>query len=141
MGAHGTLDEALQGVSNYMAASSEDEELIERRRKAKQAKKARKREEEDKSKRKRAHKHGDREHKKEKKGKRHRKGAAEAEVDSEAEGDVQQQLERGRAAVRITRAILKRQPTLKQDLRQVQSWQLRRPGNAPSNAQRLRPLP
>jgi hypothetical protein len=119
MGAHGTLDEALQGVSKYMAPSSEDEELVERRRQAKKEKKARKHEEGDRSKRKRAHKHGDREHKKEKKAKRHVKDAADAEDESDAEGDVQQQLERGRAAVRITRAVLERQPALKQELRQV----------------------
>lgn len=108
-----------------MATSSEDDEMVERRRQAKQAKKARKKEDGERSKkRKRAHKHGDREHKKDRKAKRHGKDAGDADDESGAEEDVQQQLERGRTAVRITRAVLERQPALKQELREVHSCQL-----------------
>ena len=115
MGAHGTLEEALQGVATYMAPSSEDEEMLEKRRRAK---KARKSADGDSSKRKRAHKHGDKEHRKDKRGKL-RKRDADVGGDSGKEGDLEQQLQRGRTAVRITRSILQRQPALKQELRQV----------------------
>ena len=118
MGAHGTLEEALQGVAAHFATSSEDEELVEKRRQSKKSKKAKKNGDAEKSKRKRSHKRGgDKEHKKEKKAKRHRKD--DSEEDSASEGDVEQQLERGRTAVRITREILQQQPELKQELRQV----------------------
>ncbi|BDA44900.1 probable DnaJ homolog subfamily C member 5 at C-terminar half [Coccomyxa sp. Obi] len=123
MGAHGTLDEALKGVDAYNAPSSEDEELLERRQKVKDPSKKRKH---SKSKKDKVHRPKEKEHKKkEKKHKRHKRAkegqsseGASDEEDSEQD-DINQQLERGRAAVRITREILQHQPGLKKELRQL----------------------
>jgi hypothetical protein len=113
MGAHGTLEEALQGVAAFNAPSSEDEELQNKRHKsthskAKSHKHKHKREKEQRKKEKRG------------KSKKHRKDRQESSEDSDSYADdMEKQLERGRAAVRITREILQKQPDLKQDLRQV----------------------
>lgn len=123
MGAHGTLDEALKGVDAYNAPSSEDEEVLERRQKAKEFSKKRKH---SKSKKEKVHRPKEKEHKKkDKKHKKHKRAkdgqlpqGSSDEDDSELD-DINQQLERGRAAVRITREILQHQPGLKKELRQV----------------------
>ncbi len=132
MGAHGTLDEALKGVSAFNAPSSEDEELLDRRREARSKRSSGTKKHSKSSTKEKLHKSKqkkEKDHKKKAKKSKHRKQRREKEDKSseedsdedESDGeDMEQQLERGRAAVRITRDILQQQPGLKQELRQVQ---------------------
>lgn len=131
MGAHGTLDEALKGVQAYNAPFSEDEELLDKRREArsksssggKKHSKGKNKERAHKSKQKKEKelKNKDKKpkHKKHKKDKGDKSPAEASDNDENDEEGMDQQLERGRAAVRITREILQQQPGLKQELRQV----------------------
>ena len=107
------------GCGWHFATSSEDEGAGGEAAPVKGIEESKEEGEADKSKRKRSHKRGDKEHRKEKKAKRHKRGR-QHEEESASEGDVEQQLERGRAAVRITREIVQQKPALKQELRQVQ---------------------
>ena len=130
MGAHGTLDEALKGVQAYNAPSSEDEELLDKRREArsksssggKKHSKGKNKERAHKSKQKKEKelKNKDKKpkHKKHKKDKGDKSPAEASDNDGNDEEGMDQQLERGRAAVRITREILQQQPGLKQELAQ-----------------------
>lgn len=117
----GTLDEALQGVAAYNAPSSEDEDLLEKRRKAisKHRKSSKEKSRKSKSKKEKEHskkKSSKDKHKKDKE----KESSAEASDESDSDlNDINVQLERGRAAVRITREILQQQPGLKTELRQV----------------------
>jgi hypothetical protein len=120
MGAHSTFEDHLKGVQAFLAPQSEDEcdnrhDETSRRSKTSRHKNSGKH---------RKEKRKDKGKFKEKKSKQKKARKRRATPDTEAsssDDDVETQLEKGRAAVRITREILDKQITLKQELRQVGS--------------------
>lgn len=112
MGAHGTLDDALRNVAAFSSfaadpAAKEQHLRVEKRKKEK--KKKSKSEKRSKN-------------KKESKSKKSKKRHSTTDSSSSDLSDVdtlEQQLARGREAVRLTRELLMRHPGLKQDIREV----------------------
>ena len=114
MGAHGTLEEALNNVASFRSASRTDHDVASRSSKSskhKSHKKHKKSKEKIKDK-----KDGSKRHKKQK---RSSSPSSSEEDDSEAPVDLQTQLAKGREAVRITRSILFAHPDMRSDLREV----------------------
>jgi hypothetical protein len=117
MGAHGTCEEALRNVAAFHTASVEDD-----RNKSRSGKKSKDKDKKKKKKNSKSDKHG--KQKKDVKQQRSKKQKSSSGDESSSEGgsDVEtreQELERGRAAVRVTRDIMSRYPEVKQDLREV----------------------
>ena len=121
MGAHSTFEDHLKGVQAFHSPRADDG--LDRNVKKKDTKKALK---ESKSSK---HKDGGKHQKEKRKGKdkdkkkkvtKDRKKQDTRHSDqSSSDEDIDTQLEKGRAAVRITRDILGQNPGLKQELRQV----------------------
>ena len=120
MGAHSTFEDHLKGVQAFLAPPSEDER-DERHDKSSKHSKSSKHKDSSKHKK---EKRKDKDKMKEKKSKQKKEKKRRATPDTEpssSDSDVETQLEKGRAAVRITREILENQINLKQELRQARS--------------------
>ena len=121
MGAHGTFDDALAGVTAFHAGGgtevgtrgqrrggrAADKGKAKKERRAKEDKKGR-RDKKDKSKRKKVSKRKD-----------GSDGDASSAESDDGPEDLDLQLERGRMAVRLTRDIMSATPSLKKELREV----------------------
>lgn len=120
MGAHSTFEDHLKGVQAFLAPLSEDER-DERHDKSSKHSKSSKHKDSSKHKK---EKRKDKDKMKEKKSKQKKEKKRRATPDTEpssSDDDIETQLEKGRAAVRITREILEKQINLKQELRQARS--------------------
>ena len=122
MGAHSTFEDHLKGVQAFHSPRADDE--LDRNVKKKDSKKALK--ESKSSKHKDSGKHQKEKRKRQggRTGRRksiriERKQDVRNSDQSSSDEDIDTQLEKGRAAVRITRDILGQNPGLKQELRQV----------------------
>lgn len=121
MGAHSTFEDHLKGVQAFHLPRADDE--LDRNVKKKDSKKALK--ESKSSKHKDSGKHqkekrkGKEKDRKKKVNKDRKKQDVRNSDQSSSDEDIDTQLEKGRAAVRITRDILGQNPGLKQELRQV----------------------
>ena len=121
MGAHSTFEDHLKGVQAFHSPRADDD--LDRNVKKKDSKKALK--ESKSSKHKDSGKHqkekrkGKEKDKKKKVNKDRKKQDVRNNDQSSSDEDIDTQLEKGRAAVRITRDILGQNPGLKQELRQV----------------------
>ena len=121
MGAHSTFEDHLKGVQGFHSPHADDD--LDRNVKKKDSKKALK--ESKSSKHKDSGKHqkekrkGKEKDKKKKVNKDRKKQDVRNNDQSSSDEDIDTQLEKGRAAVRITRDILGQNPGLKQELRQV----------------------
>ena len=120
MGAHSTFEDHLKGVQAFHSPRADDE--LDRNVKKRDSKKAVK---ESKSSK---HKDSGKRQKEKRKGKEkdkkkfikdRKKQDTRNSDQSSSDEDIDTQLEKGRAAVRITRDILGQNPGLKQELRQV----------------------
>ena len=121
MGAHSTFEDHLKGVQAFQSPYADDE--LDRNNKEKDSKKALKQSKSGKHKESRKHqkekKKGKEKDKKRKSNKGRKKLDTRNSDQSSSDEDIDTQLEKGRAAVRITRDILGQNPGLKQELRQV----------------------
>lgn len=114
MGAHGTLEQALNNVASFRDASSTDRDVASkgssRSSKHKSHKKHKKSKDKGKDK-----KDGSKKHKRPKD-----ISSSDSEDNIHGPGlDLQTQLAKGREAVRVTRFILAKYPEMRSDLRQV----------------------
>jgi len=129
MGAHSTFEDHLKGVQAFHAPPSDDELNGRHSKSSKSLKTSKSSKHKDSGKHKKdKRKNKEKERVKEKKSKHKKEKGKRDESDSEdnsPEDDVETQLEKGRAAVRITREILEKQYSLKQELRQVQKSPMR----------------
>lgn len=120
MGAHSTFEDHLKGVQAFHAPLTDGEQdgrQVKSSKSLKNSKASKHREgsKNKKDKKKEKAKEKKSKHKKDKK----RRDDSPSDHSS-SDDDVETQLEKGRAAVRITREILDRQISLKQELRQVE---------------------
>ena len=116
MPAHSSFEQALAGVTAYNKAAAEqgkDKKL--RNKDKKQTSKKLKKESKRDGKRKRD---GDRDKKKHKKQRKEDTGSS-SDSEEEPTESLEMQLERGKAAARVTRTLLSNFPALQQQLRQV----------------------
>ena len=120
MGAHSTFEDHLKGVQAFHAPLTDDEQNGRPAKSSKGLKNGKSSKHKEGSKHKKDKKK-DRVKEKKSKQKKEKKRREESDTEhSSSDDDVETQLEKGRAAVRITREILDRQISLKQELRQVQ---------------------
>ena len=120
MGAHSTFEDHLQGVQAFHAPLTDDEQNGRPTKSSKGLKNGKSSKHKESSKHKKEKKK-DRVKEKKTKQKKEKKRRDESDTEhSSSDDDVETQLEKGRAAVRITREILDRQISLKQELRQVE---------------------
>ena len=119
MGAHSTFEDHLKGVQAFHAPLTHDEQDGRHAKSSKGLKNSKSSRHKESSKHKREKKK-DRTKEKKSKQKKEKKRRDDSDTEpSSSDDDVDTQLEKGRAAVRITREILERQISLKQELRQV----------------------
>ena len=118
MGAHSTFEDHLKGVQAFHAPLTDDERIGRQAKSSKASKNKSSKHKEGSKHRKDKEKDRPKEKKSKQKKAKRRRDDSDTEHSS-SDDDVETQLEKGRAAVRITREILEKQISLKQELRQV----------------------
>lgn len=115
MGAHGTLEEALNNVANFRSASRTDQSVASKSSgkssKHTSHKKRKKSKDKIKEKKEKSKKH--------KKQRRSSSPSSSEEDDVDLPADLQTQLAKGRESARLTRGILAAYPDMRSDLRKV----------------------
>ena len=119
MGAHSTFEDHLKGVQAFHAPLTQDEQDARQAKSSRGLKNSKSSRHKESSKHKRDKKKDRAKEKKSKQKKEKRRRDDSDTEQSSSDDDIDAQLEKGRAAVRITREILERQISLKQELRQV----------------------
>ena len=121
MGAHSTFEDHLKGVQAFHSSHADNE--VDRNANKKDSKKALKQSKsskhKDSGKHQKEKRKGKEKEKKRNSNKDRKKQDTRNSEQSSSDEDIDTQLEKGRAAVRITRDILGQSPGLKQELRQV----------------------
>ena len=121
MGAHSTFEDHLKGVQAFHSPRADDEldRNVKKRDSKKALKESKSSKHKDSGKHQKEKKKGKDKERKKRLNKDRKKQDTRNSDQSSSDEDIDTQLEKGRAAVRITRDILGQNPGLKQELRQV----------------------